>query len=389
MRRTLVGTLMLTLAMSILAAPLATRGDDKPPQRLWVYVGCYTRNDAEGIGQYELDLGSGALRKLAVTPGVKNPSFVAIHPSRKFLYSVAEVDAVAGKPGGAIAAFVIDADTGKLRQLNAVSTGGAGPCHLIVDKAGRHVLAANYGGGSVCALGIADDGQLTPATAFVQHVGSSVLPRQQGPHAHSINLDAANRFAVAADLGLDKLLVYRFDVERGTLTPNDPPSTSLPPGAGPRHFAFHPDGRHAYVINEINQTLTALDYDAESGRLTPIHALSTLPEGLVVEGNSTAEVVVHPSGKFVYGSNRGHDSIAIFAIDAATGRITARGHQSTRGKTPRNFAIEPTGQFLLAANQQSGTIAVFRIDQQSGALDPVGEVVEATAPVCLRFLPAP
>jgi 6-phosphogluconolactonase len=251
------------------------------------------------------------------------------------------------------------------------------------------VLVANYGGGSVSVLPIQSDGRLGPATGFVQHEGSSVNPRrQERPHAHSMNLDAANRFAFAADLGLDKVLVYRFDANRGTIVPNDPPAATVAPGSGPRHFAFHPRGRNAYVINEMTSTVTAFRYDAGRGRLTELHTISTLPQGFT-GNNSTAEVQVHPSGRFLYGSNRGHDSIAIFSIDSDTGRLTQVGHQPTGGRTPRNFGIDPTGVYLLAANQESSTVTVFRIDPRTGRLTPTGQTVNVPVPVCVKMMAAP
>jgi 6-phosphogluconolactonase len=247
---------------------------------------------------------------------------------------------------------------------------------------------ANYGGGSVACLPVDAAGRLEPASSFLQHEGSGADPkRQAGPHAHSINLDAANRFAIAADLGLDKLFIDRFDAAKGTLTPNDPPFARVAPGSGPRHFAFHPDGRHGYVINEMACTVTAFDYDPERGALSEIQTISTLPEGTRGSNLSTAEVQVHPSGRFLYGSNRGHNTIAIFAIDAATGRLRPVGHQPTQGKTPRNFGIDPTGRYLLAANQDSGTVVVFRINPQTGQLEPTGQVAEVPKPVCVKFVP--
>jgi 6-phosphogluconolactonase len=255
----------------------------------------------------------------------------------------------------------------------------------VVDHQGKNVLVANYGGGSVAVLPVQEDGRLRPASSFIQHKGSSVdKGRQEGPHAHSINVDAGNRFAVAADLGLDKLLIYKFDADKGTLTANDPPFASVAPGSGPRHFAFHPLAPYAYVINEMKSTVTAFNYDRNRGELKEIQTLSTLPEE--VKGDSTAEVQVHPSGKFVYGSNRGHNSIAIFQVDDKTGRLTAAGHQPTGGKTPRNFGIDPTGRYLLAANQDSDTITVFRIDPKSGKLTPTGQKVDVPRPVCVKFV---
>ncbi|MBI3463757.1 MAG: lactonase family protein [Planctomycetes bacterium] len=360
--------------------------NDPPPKRLLVYIGTYTNGASKGIYCYHLDLASGSLTPAGATGGVGSPSFLAIHPSRKFLYAVSERGDPAKGEAGGVSAFALNPASGELTPLNQQSSGGAGPCHLVVDSAGKNVLAANYGGGSVVVLPIAEDGSLREASTFIQHEGKSVHPqRQAGPHAHSINLDAANRFAVAADLGLDKVLVYRFDSAQGKLTPNDPPAAALSPGAGPRHFAFHPGGQFAYVINEMQSTLTAFSYDAKTGVLKDIQTISTLPPGF--DGrNSTAEVQVHPSGKFLYGSNRGHDSLAIFAIDQGTGRLTAVGHQPTGGKTPRNFGIDPTGAYVLAANQGSDTVVVFRVDQQTGKLAPTGVKIDVPSPVCVKMI---
>jgi 6-phosphogluconolactonase len=378
------------LWMSVLGCALtAASPRPNPPEvgALRVYVGTYTGPKSRGIYLLELDLGTGTLTPKGLACESANPSFLAIHPSRRFLYAANEVGDFRGENSGAVSAFSIDPKAGTLTLLNQESSHGNGPCHVTLDRKGEHVLVANYGGGSVAVLPVRGDGRVGPASCSIQHKGSGADPRRQaGPHAHSINLDAANRFAVAADLGLDKLLVYRFDAAQGTLTPNDPPSTALPPRSGPRHFAFHPDGRHAYVIDEMNSTVTALAYDADKGTLTALQTISTLPEGSSGR-NSTAEVQVHPSGKFLYGSNRGHDSLAIFAIDAETGRLTPVGHQSTQGKTPRNFGIDPTGAFLLAANQGSDTIVAFRVDPQTGRLRPIGRPVDVPSPVCVKFLP--
>jgi 6-phosphogluconolactonase len=251
------------------------------------------------------------------------------------------------------------------------------------------VLVANYGGGSVSVLPIAADGRLQPPSAFVQHTGSSVNPdRQKAPHAHSINVDSTNRFAYTADLGLDKILIYRLDPEMGSLTAADPPFATVDPGAGPRHFAIQEQGRFAYVINEINCTITAFSRDPATGALSAIQTISTLPEGQSIQkGYSTADVQIHPSGKFLYGSNRGHDSIAVFAIDQSSGRLTFIETQSTQGNTPRAFGIDPRGGFLLAANQRSDSVVVFRIDQQSGRLTPTGTKIDVGAPVCVKFAP--
>jgi len=350
-----------------------------------IYVGTYTSGASQGIYVGQLDLTTGGLRLDGVAAETKNPSFLAIRADRRFLYAVGEIGDFAGKRTGAVSAFRIEPATGRLELLNQQSSGGAGPCHVIVDHSGRNVLVANYGGGSVSVLPIREDGGLEPATAFIQHQGSSVNPRrQQGPHAHSINLDAAHRFAFVADLGLDKILIYRFDAAAGTLAANEPAWAAVAAGAGPRHFAFHPSGKFAYVINELQSTLTAFRYDAARGALEEIQTVPTLPEP--VEGNSTAELQVHPSGKFVYGSNRGHDSIAVFAVDADTGRLTLVEHEATQGKTPRNFGVDPTGRFLLACNQGSDTIVSFRVDPETGALAPTGYKLDVPAPVCVKFV---
>ncbi|MBI4662429.1 MAG: lactonase family protein [Verrucomicrobia bacterium] len=354
--------------------------------QMLVYFGTYTGPKSKGIYVSRLDLATGKLTTPELAAEVRNPSFLAVHPSRRFLYAVGEIADFGGKRAGAVSALAIDSQTGKLTLLNQESSGGDGPCYLVVDQAGKNALVANYGGGSVASLPIRNDGRLGPSTAFIQHQGSSVNPqRQKEPHAHSINLDAANRFAAAADLGLDKVLIYKFDSVNGSLVPNDPASTSVKPGSGPRHFSFHPSGRYAYVINEILCTVTAFTYDAERGVLREIQAISTLP-GEVQKGYSTAEVQVHPSGRFLYGSNRGHDTIAVFAIDEKTGKLTLVEHASTQGRIPRNFGIDPTGQYLLAANQNSDSVVAFRIDPKTGALNPTGQSLPVPAPVCVKFV---
>lgn len=353
-----------------------------------VYIGTYTRGDSKGIYLCRLDVQTGKLSDPALAGETANPSFLAIHPSGDYLYAVGELGQFGGKRSGAVSAFRIDRSTGKLELLNQQPSRGAGACHLVVDGSGKNVLVANYSGGSIAVLPVRDDGQLDEATAFVQHEGSSVNPRRQkGPHAHSINVAPDNRFAFVADLGLDKVLVYRFDAKNGTLTPNASAWATVKPGAGPRHFAFHPGGKSAYVINELQSTVTAFAYDTRRGVLTERQTLPTLPEGF--DGDSTtAEVQVHPSGKFLYGSNRGHDSIAVFSIDSETGRLTPVEHESTQGQAPRNFGIDPTGTFLLAANQNSHTVVVFRIDQDTGELTPTGQKVDVPSPVCIKVVRA-
>jgi 6-phosphogluconolactonase len=354
--------------------------------KIHVFIGTYTGGPSRGIYSYELNLQDGSLRQVGLAAEISSPSFLAIHPNKRFLYAVNEVENFGGQKAGAVTGFKIDGSGTKLEKINDATSGGPGPCHLSVDKSGKFVLVANYSGGSVEVLPINNKGELALPTSFVQHTGSSVNKQRQGePHAHSINLDAKNRFAVAADLGLDKLFVYRFDSKSGNLTPNDPPFAALAPGSGPRHFAFHPNGKNAYVINEILSTATAFSWNGEKGVLTELQTVSTIPNG-PVPGNSTAEIQVHPSGKFVYGSNRGQNTIAVFSVDSS-GKLTHVENESTRGKTPRNFGIEPGGKYLIAANQDSDTLAVFKIDQKTGALGPVGQTVSAPKPVCVKFLP--
>lgn len=357
-----------------------------------VYVGTYTRGGkSKGIYTLKLNMKTGTLSQVGVTEGVVNPSFLAIHPSNKFLYAVGEISEFDGQPTGGVTAFAIAPKDGSLTKLNEKSSGGAGPCHLVVDATGKNVLVANYGGGSVACLPINADGTLEDASSFIQHKGSSVNEqRQSGPHGHSINLSLDNKFAFAADLGLDKVLIYAFDAEKGRLTPNDPAAVEVKPGSGPRHFAFHPSGKYAYVINEMALTVTAFKYDAQQGRLDTLQTISTIPDAdRNQQGLSTAEIRVHPSGKFLYGSNRGHDTIAAFSIHQETGELTYIENESTQGKTPRNFFIDPTGTYLLAENQSTDSIVVFRINQGTSELEPTGNSIEIPAPVCIRMIPAP
>ncbi len=305
-----------------------------------VYVGTYTGGGkSKGIYTLKLNIKTGALTEVGVTEGVVNPSFVAIHPSNKFLYAVGEISEFDGKKAGGVTAFAINPKDGSLTKLNEKSSGGAGPCHLVVDATGKNVLVANYGGGSVACLPIKADGTLEDASSFIQHEGSSVnKQRQSAPHGHSINLSPDNKFAFAADLGLDKVLIYAFDAEKGKLTPNDPAAADVKPGSGPRHFTFHPSGKFAYVINEIALTVTAFKYNADRGELKTVQTISTIPDADRDQpGLSTAEVRAHPSGKFLYGSNRGHDTIVAFRVNQDTGELTYIENEPTQGKTPRNF----------------------------------------------------
>ncbi|MEW4567187.1 lactonase family protein [Tautonia sp. JC769] len=376
----LLGFMAVTTTLPVIGA----RGQENDPVR--IYVGTYTEGDDQGINLLEMDPESGAIELKGVVAATENPSFLAIHPGKPLLYAVNEVEQFEGESSGAVGAFRIDPESGELTLINQVSSKGGAPCHIVVDPSGENVLIANYSGGNVAVLPIEDDGSLGEANA-VQHEGSGPNPRRQaGPHAHSINLDASGRFAVAADLGIDKYLVYRFDPESHTLAPNDPPATSVEPGAGPRHFDFHPDNRLAFGINELNSTVSVFRFDPEAGTLMETQAVTTLPLDSDVS-NSTADVHVHPTRPYLYGSNRGHNSIAIFQIDEEAATVTPIGHQLTGGSTPRNFVIDPTGRFLLAANQATGSIVVFRINQESGLLEQTEFQVEVPSPVCLKFAP--
>jgi 6-phosphogluconolactonase len=353
------------------------------------YFGTYTGAKSKGIYVSQLDLATGQLSTPELAAESASPSYLAIHPNHHYLYAVNETGNFGGKKSGAVTSFAIDPLTGKLLVMNQQPSGGDGPCHVNVDHSGKDVLVANYGSGSCSVFPVQKDGRLAPASAFMQHHGSSVnKSRQEGPHAHGIYPDPLNRFVFVADLGLDEILSYKFDPNHGTLMPNDPPFATVAPGSGPRHLAFHPTGRYAYVISEMACTITAFQYDASQGRLESFQTVSTLPEGVsVLPSYSTAEIHMHPNGKFVYGSNRGHNTIAVFGIDQATGRLTPVEHQSTQGKTPRGFGIDPTGHYLIAGNQDSDTVVGFRIDPNSGRLTPTGQTVQVGAPVCVEFLP--
>jgi 6-phosphogluconolactonase len=353
-----------------------------------VYIGTYTGPKSQGIYVYKFAAATGKLTPLGLAAESTNPAFLAIHPNHRYLYAVNEIANYEGKKSGSVSAFSLDHQTGKLTLLNVIASGDPGPCHLVVDQTGKFLLVANYGVGSVAAFPILADGRLGKATAFLPHTGHSVDPkRQQAPHAHSIYISSDNHFVVSADLGTDQVYVYRFDAKKGTLVPNDPPSAAVPPGTGPRHFAFHPNGKFAYVIEEMGSSLTAFSYDAARGVLAPLETISTVPKDY--KGyNDCAELYIHPSGKFLYGSNRGHDSITVFAIDAVKGTPTPIQYVPTGGKTPRSFGIDPTGSYLIAANQDSNTLVVFRIDAKTGRLTPTGQKEDVQAPICVVFQPA-
>jgi 6-phosphogluconolactonase len=352
------------------------------PKHYLVYFGTYTGEKSKGIYVSRFDTSSGKLEPPTLAAEIVSPSFIAPHPNGRFLYAASE------ERDGSVSAFSIDTGTGKLTLLNRVSSKGRGPCYAKVDRTGRVVLVANYSSGSFAVLPIETDGRLREASAVIQDSGKGSNPsRQEGPHAHSLNPSPDNRFAVGADLGLDKLFVFKFDAGSGTLAPNEPipfASWQLKPGDGPRHFAFHPKGRFAYVTNELSSTVVAFSFAEKVGELRELQRISTLPADFKGE-NTTADVQVHPSGKFLYDSNRGADSIAVFKI-GGKGTLTAVDNTPTQGKIPRGFGIDPSGSFLIAANQKSDSIVVFRIDKSTGRLTATGQTLEVGSPVCVKFV---
>ena len=347
-----------------------------------LWVGTYTSGKSEGIYIYGLSP-TGALHQIGSVKS-SNPSFLVVNPGR-FLYAVNEVSELDGKPTGGVSAFAIGFEPTRLTFINQQPTEGADPCHLSFDRKREHLLVANYTSGNVAVLPIRPDGSLGPAVDVEQHEGSGPREQQKGPHAHCIKLDRANRFAFAADLGTDKVMIYRFDPLSGKLEPATQPSATVHSGAGPRHLTFHPNGKFLYVINELDSSLTTFKYNAAQGTLTAFESVSTLPRDFTAQ-SFCADVHVSQSGRFLYGSNRGHNSIVVFEIDARDGRLKLVEHVSTEGKWPRNFVIDPSGRFLLVANQHTDNVVVFRIDAQTGRLTPTGESAEIPTPVCLQFL---
>ena len=379
----------VALLLTLLLATVLTAAAAQPAKYLF-YVGTYTEDGSKskGIYAYRYDAKTSEITPLGLAAETTNPSFVAPHPNGRFLYAVNEVPNYKGPNSGGVSAFSIDHATGKLTFLNEVPSRGADPCYITVDKTGKYVLVANYTGGSIAVFPILADGKLGKASAFVQHTGKGSNPeRQEGPHAHSIDLSPDNRFAMVDDLGLDELLVYKFDAAKGSLTPNDPPFAKLDAGAGPRHFALRPDGKFAYVVTEMGHTVTVFSIDAAGGRLQSLQTVTTLPKDFQGR-NDDAEIQVHPSGKFLYASNRGEDTIAIYAIDGSKGTLTPVANVPTGGREPRSFEIDPTGTLLFAENQKSDNIVVFKIDAKNGGLTPTGKVLEVASPVCVKFVAA-
>jgi 6-phosphogluconolactonase len=392
---------LATLVLAILGTVSASRaqtagsssGNNEISSATLTYVGTYTGGKSQGIYLFRLekqnpdDSQNVLLVPLGLAAEIASPAFLEIDAKRRLVFAVNETNEMNSRPTGGVSAFSVDAATGKLNLLNQRSSMGTGPCHLLLDRTGRHVFVANYGSGSVAVLPVASDGRLGEASDVVQHEGKSVNPqRQEGPHAHCVTLDPANRFLFVCDLGLDKVMIYKFDAENGKLTPNDTAFAAVAPGAGPRHMVFRPDGRFAYVVNELNSTITAFSYDADAGALKELQTVSTLPEDY--DGpNTCAEIGIHPSGKYVYASNRGHDSVVLLAVDREKGTLSYIAEQSSGGKTPRHFGIHPAGTHLAIANQNSDTLLLCRIDEANGRLKPSGVLAEAPTPSCIQFLP--
>jgi 6-phosphogluconolactonase len=351
------------------------------------YIGTYTRQNSKGIYAYRFDANTGKATSIGLVGETSNPSFLAIHPNHRFLYAVNENNNFNGQPGGSVSAFEIDSATGQLKALNQVPTVGGGPCHVAVDKTGKWLFVANYGGGSIAAYKIYGDGSLGKAAPFVQHSGSSVNPqRQRKPFAHSTNPSPDGHFVLVADLGLDQVLSYKVDKAKGmSSTPDE--VTKIESGSGPRHLAYSRNGKFAYLCSEMAATVTAMAYNPKTGGLKVVQTISMLPKDF----NGTkgaAEIAMHPNGRFLYASNRGSsDTIAIFAVDSSKGTLTEVDRVPTGGKNPRNFAIDPTGNYLLAANQDSAGVVVFKIDGKTGKLTPTGDKLDALFPVCVTFLP--
>jgi 6-phosphogluconolactonase len=359
------------------------------PNEFLIYVGTaiYTGPPSKNIYAYRFDAQTGKTIALGVVAESINPGTVGIEPSGRFLYATNEVGNFKDYPEGGVSAFSIDRATGKLHFLNDQFSGGVNPAHINVDATSKYVVVANYFGGKVVVFPIHSDGRLGSPTASEQRDGSSVnKQRQEGPHPHSVNFSPDNRYVLACDLGLDKVLVYQFDSSKGSLRPNDPPFASVNPGAGPRHLAFAPSGRFAYVVNELQSSITVFSYDAACGALNSRQTISSLPADFHGE-NSGAEIAIAPSGRFLYVSNRGLNSVAFFAIDGKNGDLTLLGNVMTLGKTPRSFAIDPSGRYLFVGNEESDNIRIFQLDSQTGRLHTTDEVLRVKAPTCITFVP--
>jgi len=381
------------LAASALGLVALARGSESHSSRVesqlddeLLYVGTYTEGGRhDGIYLIRMDRRSGKLRQVGSVDAGANPSFLAIHPNGRVLYAVNEVEKHNGRATGAVSAFAIASDTGGLTRRDEQPSEGGAPCFVSVDRSGRVVLVANYVGGSVVLLPIQADGALAPATDVVQHTGSGPNAARQGAaHAHCIVADPSNRFVLAADLGVDRVFVYRLDLDGKSLRHVEGGDAVMRPGAGPRHIAFHPTLPLVFVANELDSTVATLRFDAERGALSPLDTRSTVPAGWTGT-NYPADIHIAPSGRTLYVSNRGHNSLAVFSVAVSTGALALDQVVSTEGDWPRNFSLDPTGRWLLVANQRSDSVVVFGRDEESGRLTPTRQQIALPSPVCLQF----
>lgn len=384
--RKLFSSIALFLALFLMTSYIPVAANAATAGRYIVYVGAYTDHGGKGIYAYHFDPATGGLEAMGLQAEAANPSWVTVSSNQKYLYAVSEIGDYQGKKSGGVLAYQLDKSSAKLSLLNEVASMGAGPCHLSIDKTGKFVMVANYDSGSVAVFPIHSDGGLGEASAFVQHSGSGTDPkRQEGPHAHFIETSPDNSYALAADLGLDEVLVSHFDAQKGALTPNDPPYAKVRGGSGPRHFTFHPNGHYLYLLSEMASTVTVFAYDPAAGTLKEKQTISALPKSFSGPSDA-AEIQIDAAGKFLYASNRGSDSITVFAVNGQKGTLRVVQNISSGGKTPRYFTLDPTGRFLLAANQESDNIVTFTVDRRSGKLAKVSQVEKISAPVCLSFV---
>jgi 6-phosphogluconolactonase len=379
MRLLLLVGMLTSLAFAFTTAPAAD---------MWVYFGTYTGGKSHGIYASQMDA-TGKITEPKLVAAITNPSFLTVDARQQFLYAISEVAGSGGKKQGDVVAYSINATNGQLTEINQQVSGGDVLCHVQIDATGKTVLVASYGGGSVTAFPVNADGSLRSASSFIQHSGSSVNPlNQKGPHAHCVVTDPGNRYALVCDLGLDKVVVYQLDASTGKLMTNSPAFASLTPGSGPRHLAFHPNGKLAYVVSEMGCSVTVFSYDGNRGALSEIQTVSALPLGRHPDPTlSGAEIAVHPSGKFLYASTRGIDQINVFTIAEPTGKLSPIQHISSGGKTPRFFGIDPAGKFLFAANQNADNVSIFKIDTATGRLTPAGQTLQLGNPSCVVFVP--
>ncbi|WP_158545274.1 lactonase family protein [Bremerella cremea] len=369
----------LALCSLLPLGSLANAQDSSQP----FYIGTYTKGDSQGIYLSSLNLEDGSLSQPVLAAELDNPSFLTINGDHTHLYAVGEVSNFKDKASGAVSAFAINED-GTLKLLNQEASGGRGPCHILLGPDEKTVLVANYGGGSFASLPVTEDGKLKPAASVMQQVGSSIdKSRQQGPHAHGMYLVPGTKLALGVDLGVDKVMIYDV-TDEGELKPHDPAFIEIKPGSGPRHLATNQAGDKIYVLNEMASTVDVFEFDPQTGNSKHVQKLSTLPEDF--DGsNTTAEIFLHPNGKWLYCSNRGHNSVAVFDVDQETGKLTFVEHVSSMGETPRSFQIAPQGKHLLIANQNSGNIVVYEINQENGTLKSNGHQIDVPDPCCIDF----